>query len=285
MAVIPVERRSTRFLRRLIIIFPILSFFIVAGYQLHLKYLIDPAKDVSVTIVGFSERYTEEEIRDHVIKDRFRDRYSLLIKWYYKYYEAETLPFIEKITVEVGENNKIQITAYEKPPIACIYDMGFYLYFNRDGEIISSRMTNTENLPVVTGLKYNNLAMYQVFETQDNGLFQVIMSIVFQMQDKNFHIDEIAFDANKSATISVGANRYFLGVRKVYDVQIAMIPEVETKLRERNEETGRNVAYDINMEGVMQSDDDFYAREREEIPEENGNPDDGGNSDGDSDGK
>ncbi|MBP5354233.1 MAG: hypothetical protein J6Y67_03715 [Lachnospiraceae bacterium] len=276
MAVIHIEKRSARFLRRMTILFLILSFFIIVAFQLHTKYLIDPVQDVSVTIVGFSERYTEEEIRNHVIRDRFRDRYSLLIKWYYKYYEAETLPFIEKITVEVDDEGKIHITAYEKPPIACIYDTGFYLYFNRDGEIISSRTTNTENLPVVTGLKYNNLAMYQVFETQDNDLFQVILSIVFQMQNKEFHIDEIAFDNNKSVTIHVGENRYFLGSRKVYDVQVAMIPEVERKLKERNEEKNKTCAYDINMEGVFRNDDDFYARERTDGSKEGSEPEDGG---------
>lgn len=276
MAVIHIEKRSARFLRRMTILFLILSFFIIVAFQLHTKYLIDPVQDVSVTIVGFSERYTEEEIRNHVIRDRFRDRYSLLIKWYYKYYEAETLPFIEKITVEVDDEGKIHITAYEKPPIACIYDTGFYLYFNRDGEIISSRTTNTENLPVVTGLKYNNLAMYQVFETQDNDLFQVILSIVFQMQNKEFHIDEIAFDNNKSVTIHVGENRYFLGSRKVYDVQVAMIPEVERKLKERNEEKNKTCAYDINMESVFRNDDDFYARERTDGSKEGSEPEDGG---------
>ena len=276
MAVIHIEKRSARFLRRMTILFLILSFFIIVAFQLHTKYLIDPVQDVSVTIVGFSERYTEEEIRNHVIRDRFRDRYSLLIKWYYKYYEAETLPFIEKITVEVDDEGKIHITAYEKPPIACIYDTGFYLYFNRDGEIISSRTTNTENLPVVTGLKYNNLAMYQVFETQDNDLFQVILSIVFQMQNKEFHIDEIAFDNNKSVTIHVGENRYFLGSRKVYDVQVAMIPEVERKLKERNEEKNKTCAYDINMEGVFRNDDDFYARERTDGSKEGSESEDGG---------
>ncbi|MBP5461688.1 MAG: hypothetical protein J6Y20_06145 [Lachnospiraceae bacterium] len=262
MAVINVEKRSTRFVRRLSILVLLLVFFAIVAYQLHVKYLIDPENDVSVTIIGFSERYTQQEIRDHVIQNRFRDRYSLLIKWYYKYYEAEALPFIEKITVDVNEEGKIYITAYEKPPIACIYDMGFYLYFNRDGEIISSRTTNTENLPVVTGLKYNNLAMYQVFETQDNSLFQVILSIVFQMQDKEFHIDEIAFDANKAVTIHVGENDYYLGTRNVYDIQVAMIPEVERKLQERNSEKGKKIAYDINMESIHQSGDDFYARER-----------------------
>ncbi|MBR7021521.1 MAG: hypothetical protein IKI15_10755 [Lachnospiraceae bacterium] len=276
MAIIHIEKRSARFLRRMTILFLIVSFFVIAAFQLHTKYLIDPEQDVSVTIVGFAERYTPQEIRDHVIRDRFRDRYSLLIKWYYKYYEAETLPFIEKITVEVKDDGKIHITAYEKPPIACIYDTGFYLYFNRDGEIISSRTSNTENLPVVTGLKYNNLAMYQVFETQDNGLFQVILSIVFQMQDKEFHIDEIAFDNNKAVTISVGENRYFLGSRKVYDVQVAMIPEVERKLAERNAEKGKTCAYDINMEGVFRSDDDFYARERATDTAPDTGEDDGG---------
>ncbi|MBR6020709.1 MAG: hypothetical protein IK055_10885 [Lachnospiraceae bacterium] len=271
MAVIKVEKRSTRILRRILILLLILMALVGFAYWFHERYRINKEQDVTVTIVGFSERYTAQEIRDHVLRDRFRDRYSILIKLYYKYYDVEPLPFIEKIVVEVDDDDRIKITAYEKPPIACIYDMGYYLYFNRDGEIISSRPTNTENLPVVMGLKYNNLAMYQVFETQDNSLFQVILSIVFQMQNKGFHIDEISFDGNKAVTIRVGDNNYFLGVRKVYDVQVAMIPDVERKLAERNAEKGKTIAYDINMESVTKSGDDFYARERKTEPEEGGN--------------
>jgi hypothetical protein len=41
-----------------------------------------------------------------------------------------------------------------------------------------------------------------------------------------------------------------------------MIPEVERKLQERNSEKGKKIAYDINMESIHQSGDDFYARER-----------------------
>lgn len=263
MAVILVEKRSRRIARRLFIL-ACLMFLIYIGLRLFDKeYRIDKEKDVTVTIIGFSERYTEEEIRDHVLSHWY-DNYSILVKNIYKYRKIETLPFLEKITVEVGENNKISITAYEKPPIGCLYDLGYYLYFNRDGEIVSSRMENVENLPVVTGLVYTNLTMYQKFETQDNTLFSVVLNIVFQLQKQEITIQEIRFDRDKAVTLIMDGNEYRLGVRKAYDVQIAMIPGVAEKLKERNIEKQKDVRYEINMERVQNETDSFSAKELEE---------------------
>ncbi len=273
MAVIKTEKRSTRLIRRLAILALFVAIVAVTLHYLKKKYRIDPEQDVTVTIIGFSERYTEQEIRDHVLSHWY-DRYSILVKYIYRYREVETLPFLEKITIRNEEGNKIQITAYEKPPIGCLFDMGYYLYFNRDGEIVSSRKTNAEELPVVTGLVYTNLTMYQKFETQDAKLFDVILNIVFQLEKNSVTIDEIRFGKDKSVTLIMDGNEYRLGVREAYDVQIAMIPEAAQKLAERNKEHGKEMHYDINMERVFTSSDEFYAKVREESADPDGGSDD-----------
>ncbi len=273
MAVIKTEKRSTRLIRRLAILALFVAIVAVTLHYMKKKYRIDPEQDVTVTIIGFSERYTEEEIRDHVLSHWY-DRYSILVKYIYRYREVETLPFLEKITIWNEEGNKIQITAYEKPPIGCLFDMGYYLYFNRDGEIVSSRKTNAEELPVVTGLVYTNLTMYQKFETQDAKLFDVILNIVFQLEKNSVTIDEIRFGKDKSVTLIMDGNEYRLGVREAYDVQIAMIPEAAQKLAERNKEHGKEMHYDINMERVFTSSDEFYAKVREESTDPDGGSDD-----------
>lgn len=273
MAVIKTEKRSTRLIRRLAILALFVAIVAVTLHYMKKKYRIDPEQDVTVTIIGFSERYTEEEIRDHVLSHWY-DRYSILVKYIYRYREVETLPFLEKITIRNEEGNKIQITAYEKPPIGCLFDMGYYLYFNRDGEIVSSRKTNAEELPVVTGLVYTNLTMYQKFETQDAKLFDVILNIVFQLEKNSVTIDEIRFGKDKSVTLIMDGNEYRLGVREAYDVQIAMIPEAAQKLAERNKEHGKEMHYDINMERVFTSSDEFYAKVREESADPDGGSDD-----------
>lgn len=273
MAVIKTEKRSTRLIRRLAILALFVAIVAVTLHYMKKKYRIDPEQDVTVTIIGFSERYTEQEIRDHVLSHWY-DRYSILVKYIYRYREVETLPFLEKITIRNEEGNKIQITAYEKPPIGCLFDMGYYLYFNRDGEIVSSRKTNAEELPVVTGLVYTNLTMYQKFETQDAKLFDVILNIVFQLEKNSVTIDEIRFGKDKSVTLIMDGNEYRLGVREAYDVQIAMIPEAAQKLTERNKEHGKEMHYDINMERVFTSSDEFYAKVREESADPDGGSDD-----------
>ena len=200
MTVIQTEKRSTRWIRRLVIVVVLAVIAALAWRWFRDTYRINRETDVTVTIIGFSERYTEEEIRDHVLSHWY-DEYSVLVKFIYRYRKVETLPFLEKIDIEVGEGNKIKITAYEKPPIACLYDMGFYLYFNRDGEIVSSRKSNVEELPVVTGLEYTNLTLYQKFATQDDKLFDVILGIVFQLQKYELKIDEIRFAKDEAVTL------------------------------------------------------------------------------------
>ena len=265
MTVIQTEKRSTRWIRRLVIVVVLAVIAALAWRWFRDTYRINRETDVTVTIIGFSERYTEEEIRDHVLSHWY-DEYSVLVKFIYRYRKVETLPFLEKIDIEVGEGNKIKITAYEKPPIACRYDMGFYLYFNRDGEIVSSRKSNVEELPVVTGLEYTNLTLYQKFATQDDKLFDVILGIVFQLQKYELKIDEIRFAKDEAVTLIMSGNEYRLGVRQAYDVQIAMIPDVAESLAKRNTEMGKTIRYDVNMEHVFDSDDEFYAKELGEEP-------------------
>ena len=265
MTVIQTEKRSTRWIRRLVIVVILAVIAALAWRWFRDTYWINRETDVTVTIIGFSERYTEEEIRDHVLSHWY-DEYSVLVKFIYRYRKVETLPFLEKIDIEVGEGNKIKITAYEKPPIACLYDMGFYLYFNRDGEIVSSRKSNVEELPVVTGLEYTNLTLYQKFATQDDKLFDVILGIVFQLQKYELKIDEIRFAKDEAVTLIMSGNEYRLGVRQAYDVQIAMIPDVAESLAKRNTEMGKTIRYDVNMEHVFDSDDEFYAKELGEEP-------------------
>lgn len=264
MAIIQTEKRSRRWIRRCGILLIVGIAIVLFWKWFDRTYRIDRDKDVTVTVIGLNERYTTEEIKDHVLSHWF-DRYSVLIRWYYKYRKIETLPFLQKIDIAVDEDNKVTITVYEKPPIACIYDMGFYLYFNRDGELIASRSENSESLPVVTGLEYRNLTMYQPIETKKTELFPIVLNLVFQMKKNDLNIDEIHFEKDYSVTLYMNENAYFLGNREVYDIQISMIASVNEELQKRNRDTGREAHYDVNMSSVFEPNDKFYAKEREEL--------------------
>lgn len=267
MALIRLERKTKFWMRLAIGLGIVFLVLLVFGIWFRDKYRINRETDVTVTIIGNGQRYTKEEIRDYVLDEWFEE-YYLLIDWYYKYRDVEPLPYLEKIQVEVVEG-KVQLTAYEKLPIGCIFEMENYLYFDADGVIVSSKKENVENLPVITGLEYESVALYQVFETKNADMYEVVMSLVRQMEKHSLSVEEIHFNKDSSVVLWCDGHRISLGQREVYDVQLSMIRGILDKLAanaESNPESA-DVKYNINMENVYESGDQFYATVLDETQE------------------
>lgn len=207
------------------------------------KYRIDREKDVTVMIIGMSNRYTKEEIRDYTL-DSWYENYWILTKWYYKYRTVKPMPYLEKITVTVTDEGKVEIRAYEKVPIGCIKEMGYYLYFDSDGIIVSTNRDNVEHLPVITGLEYSRVTLYQKFETQKSDLFRVVMNIVQQIQKYEVDAEEIHFGQEEDVYLMCKGNRFDLGTRDAYDVQIGMIRGILDRVGDTD------VKYHFHMENA-----------------------------------
>lgn len=228
-------------------------------------YRIDPATDVKVMIIGDSGRYTEDEIRNYVINERF-EYYWILLKWYYHSNKVEPPPYLEKITVEVEDDGSVLLKAYEKRPVGALWEMGNYLYFDSDGMLVSTKVENVENLPVVKGLKYSSITLGKVFETQNPALFQVIMKLVRQLEKQEVSVDVIQFAKDNSITLYCDGNIIELGIRDAYDVQIQVLRSMLDKIQLDSKK------YRINMEHVENGNEKIVAtvieKEDETEPEE-----------------
>ena len=250
--VVKLEKRSEKLLKILMFLLLAVLILSVAVVFFKKKYRIDPKTDVSVTIIGMSNRYTEEQIRDCVLNKWYHD-YWILTKWYYKYKSVPTLPYLEKITVNVTKEGKIEIRAYEKMPIGCIKEMNYFLYFDSDGVIVSSKTENVEKLPVITGLTYSKVTMYQTFETEKSNLARVVMNIVRQLQKSEITASEIHFGEDDEVILWCDGNRFDLGTRDAYDVQIAMIRGILDRI------DGSEQKYEFHMENVENITDNVNA--------------------------
>ena len=250
--IVKLEKKSEKFLK--LLMFLLLAVLILSIFLVIFKktYRINPKTDVSVTIIGMSERYTEEQIRDCVLNKWYHD-YWILTKWYYKYKKVPTLPYLEKITVNVTKEGKIEIRAYEKMPIGCIKEMNFFLYFDADGVIVSSKTENVEKLPVITGLTYTKVKMYQTFETEKANLARVVMNIVRQLQKSEITASEIHFGEDDEVILWCDGNRFDLGTRDAYDVQITMIRGILDRI------DGSELKYEFHMENVENITDNVNA--------------------------
>ncbi len=229
------------------------------------KYRIDPPKDVKVVIIGDSGRYTEDEIRNFVINERF-ENYWILLKWYYHSHKVEPPPYLEKITVEVEDDGSVLLKAYEKRPVGALWEMGNYLYFDSDGMLVSTKTENVEGLPVIKGLKYSSITLGKVFETQNPALFQVIMKLVRQLEKQEVRVDVIRFASDNSITLYCDGNIIELGIRDAYDVQIQVLRSMLDKIAPEDKK------YRINMENVVNGDEKIVATLLQEESEEESDP-------------
>lgn len=250
--IVKLEKRTIRLLKVGIGILVGILLVVIFLVWFKRKYKIDPEKDVVVTVVGMSGRYSEEEIRDYTL-DKWYKNYWILAKWYYKYKKAETLPYLEKITVNVTDEGIIEIRAYEKMPIGCIYEMGNYFYFDTDGVVVASKKENVEKLPVITGLTYTEVTLYKEFRTQRSDLARVVMNLVRQLQKYEITAEEIHFGEDNEVYLLCDDNRFDLGTRETYDVQIGMIRGILDQIG------GRPVKYHFHMENVENDTDNVNA--------------------------
>ncbi len=250
--VVKLEKRTVLLMKILFAVSLFVLVVVVALIWFRKKYMIDIDKDVTVTVIGMSGRYTEEEIKKHTL-DKWYEKYTPFLKLYYKYNKSDTLPFLEKITVTVTGNKSVEIRAYEKMPVGCILEMGNYLYFDSDGVIVSSKQENVENLPVITGLEYSKVTLYQVFETQRSDMARVVMNLVRQLQKYGVEASEIHFGEENDVYLICSGNRFDLGTRDAYDIQIGMIRGILDRIG------GQETKYYFHMENVKTASDDVRA--------------------------
>lgn len=188
---------------------------ILFGFTFHLK---------TVTVVG-SERYTPEQIKEQLIKTK-TDTNALLLYLKYQYFTEFKLPFIEKIDLDLKDNNTIKVQVYEKRVTGCVEFMSDYLYFDKDGIIVESSRERLKDIPLIKGLKFNRIILHEKLEVQKDELFQVILNITQQIEKYELDISTIRFNKAYEVSVESGKVSALLGKRKTYDEVLSELKNV-----------------------------------------------------------
>jgi len=186
-------------------------------------------EEVSVTGCSF---YTEEEISKRFTKTLKYDN-TLWFYLKYNYLKDITIPFVDGYEVEIQDLNKIHINIYEKSMISCIKYMGEYLYFDKDGVIIEASEERMEELPLVTGLQFSEMGLYDKLEVGNDDVFRTILDVSLLLQQYEIPIDRIHFNYKNEITLFSGDIRIALGKKDAYDVQIADLSKLLPKAKEK----------------------------------------------------
>lgn len=184
-----------------------------------------------VSVVGCT-LYTEEEIKEKVIKDPVTKN-TLGLYATYAFGKGEEIPFVDKIDVHVSSLNSVEIVIYEKTIVACFKYMGEYLYFDKDGVVVESSTVKKKGIPIIEGVNFLKMNLYEKMEVEDEDIFDRILGISQLLDKYKIDTDKVVFDAKRSVTLCTGKIKVKLGKKDSYDEQIAELSKLLPKAKKK----------------------------------------------------
>ena len=178
--------------------------------------------------VMVSDRYTEEEIREMVLRGPLAYN-SVLAPGLYSN-SVEDVPFVEGFEVRQVNRNTIAISVIEKQPVGCIPFLDCYMYFDRTGKIIESSTERDEKIPYFEGLEVDSVALEDELAIEDESVLNTAVSLARIFEKNDLIPDHIYFDANYAITLEYGDITVMLGKDSYLEDKMARLIAILPKI-------------------------------------------------------
>lgn len=185
-------------------------------------------KVTTVNVTG-NQHYTVDQIKDIVMSGKYGDN-SLYLHYKYKNKTIEDVPFVETMDVTIVSPSEISITVYEKAIAGYVEYLGHYMYFDKDGIVVESTLTQSKDLPYVTGLKFDHVVMYEKLPVENDEIFKDILSVTQLLSKYQISTDKIYFDSERNITLYFGQARVRLGSMDNIDEKMIKLQFIIPKL-------------------------------------------------------
>lgn len=154
--------------------------------------------------------YTQEEIIQLVKGSDYIDN-TLLLYLKHKIEPLEDIPFIEKIDIEYISNHVVTVTVYEKSIAGCMEYMNRYIYFDKDGVVLDTSAEKLEDIPCISGMRFDSVVLYEKLPIQDQDRFALILSMTQLIAKYELKVDDIRFTTNDEVILYCGDIKVLLG--------------------------------------------------------------------------
>lgn len=215
----------------LIFLFVLFFLLLAIHYFFHLEVL---------SVTG-STHYSEEEFREELVTNPLEDN-ALFLYLEYRFFRNPDIPFVQKMDVELLDGHELLVTVYEKTYIACVKYMNEYLYFDKDGIVVESSPKLLEDVPVIEGVNFTKMTLYEKMDVADDTIFRTILDLTQLIEQYKISIKKLVFNSKGEVTLYSGKVRVLLGDREDYAAQMAALSQILPKAK-KNELSGV-----INME-------------------------------------
>lgn len=211
-------------IRQMLWILSILAFLsaLIWGYNLYrLK---------NITIEGLT-RYTEEEFTEK-LESSFLSSVTPFFCLTDTFLQKE-IPFIEKYEISYVDSHTARVIVHEKRVTGCVVIMGRYMFFDKDGIIVETSTEQVEGVPVITGLEFDEIVLYQKLRVQKQSLFDTILNLTRLIEKNGLSVQKIAFDSEYDVTLYADELVVLLGKKTSYDEALNALAGIVASLQGR----------------------------------------------------
>lgn len=202
-----------------------------------------------VTVAG-SDRYNEKQIEDLLFSGTW-GKNSAYAYFTDKFRPHRQIPFVEDYKVVFHGPFHVEVIIYEKSIVGYVSYMSSYMYFDKDGIVVESSSNKLDGIPMVTGLDFGRIVLYQPLPVEDKKVFGDILNLTQQLAAKQIQVDQLRYDSHDQATLYIGKLEVTLGSNADIDGKISTLSDILTSQPQL-----------AQTSGVMRLDDYSEANER-----------------------
>lgn len=169
--------------------------------------------------------YTEEEIIQRVVGDEHWNN-TLLLYLKNKIKPPEAIPFVQKVDVEFISRHVITITVYEKALAGCVEFMNEYMYFDKDGMVLESSSERMDDIPCITGIRFDRMIMYEPLPIEDKDFFHTVLTLTQLLQKYQIPAENIQFTSQKEIILYYENIKILLGDGSNVEEQISELGSI-----------------------------------------------------------
>ncbi|MCR5418484.1 MAG: cell division protein FtsQ/DivIB [Lachnospiraceae bacterium] len=195
-------------------------------------YVLTEYRVNELQVVG-NIHYTNEEIAKMVLPGGLKNN-SLYLKLWYRNREMKDIPFVETMDVEIMSHHKIKVTVYEKALAGCFEYLGRYMYFDKDGVVVEGSDQTTEGVPVIKGLNFDHVVLYESLPVENEDIFSEILKVTQLLDKYELHADQIFFSGSGEVTLYFGGVRVNMGGEANVDEKVMQLGEILPNLTGQN---------------------------------------------------
>jgi len=207
-----------------------------------------------ITIEGLNY-YTEEEFLTKISGETARKN-TLLFRLEQVRNGKSHIPYIESYDVTTVGKKEIRIRVYEKILVGCVKVMGQYLYFDKDGYVTDSSEEQLSTVPLIKGLEFDRIMLYEKLKIQKDELYDVILNITKLVREYEIPARSITFNGKGEVELEAGTSTVALGRRAAYDIPLQKLADIYPAVSERN--------LQIDLSGYQGGTEDIIAKPKEE---------------------